>query len=78
MENSDLQAQVKQAQAALQMAEAQLAEAQSGARPQEIEQTKSVVRQTELKYNTALDNYERMNNLMKKELFLCNSMKLAN
>ncbi|MCL6451691.1 MAG: efflux RND transporter periplasmic adaptor subunit [Acetobacteraceae bacterium] len=63
LESQDMEAQVRQAQAALDAARANLARLQKGARPQEREQAQAQVAQAEAAYQDALANFSRVERL---------------
>ena len=68
IDDAHLQLQVKQAEAAYEMACANLAQAQKGASAEELKQIESAVDQARASYDNAVAEYERMAELFAKEM----------
>lgn len=67
MDNEELEAAMNKAKASLVSAQANLDKAIKGARSQEVEQAKAKLIQAEAAYNTAKQDYKRMQNLYNAE-----------
>jgi len=67
VEREEKEAQLQEAQAALDVLRAGWAQVETGARPEEITQSEQLVRQTKASWETSLDNYMRLKNLKEKD-----------
>jgi len=67
VEREEKEAQLQEAQAALDVLRARWAQMETGARPEEITQSKQLVRQTKASWETSLDNYMRLKNLKERD-----------
>jgi multidrug efflux pump subunit AcrA (membrane-fusion protein) len=67
VEREEKEAQVQEAQAALDVLRARWAQMETGARPEEIVQAEQLVCQTKASWETSLDNYTRLKNLKERD-----------
>ena len=67
VEREEKEAQLQEAQAALDVLRARWAQMETGARPEEITQSEQLVRQTKASWETSLDNYMRLKNLKERD-----------
>lgn len=67
VEREEKEAQLQEAQAALDVLRARWAQMETGARPEEITQSEQLVRQTKATWETSLDNYMRLKNLKERD-----------
>jgi len=67
VEREEKEAQLQEAQAALDVFRARWAQMETGARPEEITQSEQLVRQTKASWETSLDNYMRLKNLKERD-----------
>jgi len=67
VEREEKEAQLQEAQAALDVLRARWAQVETGARPEEITQSEQLVRQTKASWETSLDNYMRLKNLKERD-----------
>jgi len=67
VEREEKEAQLQEAQAALDVLRAGWAQVETGARPEEITQSEQLVRQTKASWETSLDNYMRLKNLKERD-----------
>jgi HlyD family secretion protein len=67
VEKEEKEAQLQEAQAALDVLRARWAQMETGARPEEITQSEQLVRQTKASWETSLDNYTRLKNLKERD-----------
>ena len=67
VEREEKEAQLQEAQAALDVPRARWAQMETGARPEEITQAEQLVRQTKASWETSLDNYMRLKNLKERD-----------
>ncbi len=68
LEDNEIRAQLRQAEAALQLAQAKYAEISAGSRPEEIEQQRASLEQAEANLKAAKANLERFRKLYEKEI----------
>lgn len=77
VDSGELEAQLRQAEAALELAEARYKELSAGARPQEVEQAKARLDQAEANLRAARSNFERLRELYDKEVVSAQELEAA-